>query len=90
MVAWKESFQASSTEGMLFVRFCLKFIACEKAKNMFEVKNNPAENYRFKVDNRNTRARCEICLKLSSGVFIVNFEHISHFALMFLSLILSR
>ena len=89
MVAWKESFQASSTEGMLFVRFCLKFIACEKAKNTFEVKNNPAENYRFKVDNTNTRTRCEICLKLSSSVFI-NFEQISHFALVFLSLTLSR
>ena len=43
----------------------------------------------FKVNNRNTRKRFEICLKLSmitperrhwrhSGVFIVNFDHISH------------
>ena len=43
----------------------------------------------FKVNNRNTRLRCEICLKLTiktpershwhrSGVFIINFEHISH------------
>ena len=24
----------------------------------------PAGNYMFKVNNRNTRARCEICLKL--------------------------
>ena len=38
MVAWKESFQASSTEGMQFVHFCLKFIACEKAKNTFVIK----------------------------------------------------
>ena len=41
----------------------------------------------FKVKNRNTRTRCEICLKLTikiperrhwrhSGTFIVNFEHI--------------
>ena len=41
----------------------------------------------FKVDNRNTRARCEICSKLTTktserrhwrrfGVFTVNFEHI--------------
>ena len=40
----------------------------------------------FKVNNRNTRTRCEICSKLTiktperhhwrrSGVFIVNFEH---------------
>ena len=43
----------------------------------------------LKVNNRNFRARCEICSKLTiktperrqerrSGVFIVNFEHISH------------
>ena len=43
----------------------------------------------FKVNNRSTRARCSICSKLEiktpeqrqwrrSGVFIVNFEHISH------------
>ena len=46
----------------------------------------PAGNYMFKVGNRNTRTRCEICSKLTiktperrrSGVFIVNFEHISH------------
>ena len=40
----------------------------------------------FKVNNRNTRTRCEIYPKLSikipgrhwrrSGIFIVNFEHI--------------
>ena len=49
----------------------------------------PIGNYMFKVKNRNTRTGCEICLKLTiktperlhwrrSGVFIVNFEHISH------------
>ena len=43
----------------------------------------------FKVNNRNTRTRCEICSKLTVktperrqqrrfSVFIVNFEHISH------------
>ena len=48
----------------------------------------PASNYLFKVNNRNTRTRCEICSKLTiktperrqwglSGVFIVSFEHIS-------------
>ena len=34
----------------------------------------------FKVNNRNTTTKCEICSKLTikcSGVFIVNFEHIS-------------
>ena len=43
----------------------------------------PAGNYMFKVNNGNTRTRCEICSKLTiktpgcrSGVFFVNFEHI--------------
>ena len=48
----------------------------------------------FKGNNRNTRTRCEICSKLTiktperrywrrSGVFIVNFEHVSHLLLIF-------
>ena len=52
----------------------------------------------FKVNNRNTRSRFEICSKLTikipeqrrSGISIVNFEHISHLALVFLLLILGR
>ena len=55
----------------------------------------------FKINNRNTRTRREICLKLTitiperrqwrrSGIFIVNFEHILHFALVFLLLTLTR
>ena len=58
-------------------------------------------NYMFKVNNRNTRARCEICSKLTnktqerrhwcrSSFFIVNSEHISNLALVFLLLFLSR
>ena len=58
-------------------------------------------NYMFKVNNRNIRARCEICSKLTiktaerrqwrrSGVSILNFEHISHLVLVFLLLNLSR
>ena len=53
----------------------------------------PAGNYMFKVNNRNTRTRCEICSKLRiktperchwrrSVVFIVNFEQILHLDLM--------
>ena len=56
--------------------------------------------YLPKVNNRNTRTRCEICSKLTiktperrqwrrSGVFIVNFEYISHLALVFLLLTLN-
>ena len=64
-------------------------------------KSFPAGNYMFKVNNRNTRTRCEICSKLTikiperrqwrrSGIFIVNFEHISHLVLVFLLLTLSK
>ena len=56
---------------------------------------HPADIYLFTVNNRNTRARCEIPLKLTIktlerrnlrrfGVFIVNFEHISYLVLVFL------
>ena len=58
-------------------------------------------NYRLKVNNRNTKTRCEICSKFKiktperrhcrrSGVFIVNFEYISHLVLVFLLLTLGR
>ena len=57
--------------------------------------------YTSKVNNRNTGTRCEICLLLTiktsegrqwrrCGVFIVNFDHISHLVLVFLLLTLSR
>ena len=57
---------------------------------------SPAGNCMFKVHNRNTRSGCEICSKLTinhwrrSGIFIVNFEYISHLVLVFLLLTLSR
>ena len=58
-------------------------------------------NYMFKVNKKKNRIRCEICSKLTletpercdscrSGVFIVNFKHISHLVLVFLLLTLSR
>ena len=60
----------------------------------------PTGNYTFKVNNRKTRTRCEICPKVAiktperrrhrSAVFIVNFEHISHLVLVFLLLTLSK
>ena len=57
------------------------------------IRSNPAGNNMFKVNNINTRLRCEIRSKLShwrrSGIFIVNFEHISHFVLVFLLLTLN-
>ena len=51
---------------------------------------NPAGIYLLKVNNRNTRTRCEICSKLAIKIperrqaFIVIFEHISHLVLVFL------
>ena len=61
----------------------------------------PAGNYMFRVNSRNIRTRCKICSKLTikiperchwhrSGIFIVNFEHISHLVIVFLLLTLSR
>ena len=56
---------------------------------------NSAGTYLLKVYSRNTKTRCEKCSKLTmktpdrrSGVFIVNFEHISHLVLVFLLLTL--
>ena len=58
---------------------------------------HPANIYLFKVNDINTRNRCEIYLKLTiktserhhwrrSNVFLVNFEHSSHLFLVFLLL----
>ena len=55
----------------------------------------------FKINNRSAGIRREICSKLTIkiperrnwrrfGIFIVNFEHISHLALVFVLLTLSR
>ena len=60
----------------------------------------PVGIYLLKVNNRNTRTRREICSKLTiktperrhwrrPGVFIVNFEHLSHLVLVFLLLTLN-
>ena len=50
----------------------------------------PAGNCMFKVNNKNTRTRCEICQWGRSVVFIVNSEHISHLVLVFLFSALTR
>ena len=63
--------------------------------------SNPAGNYMFKVNGRNTRTKCEICSELTikiparhqwlrSGTFIAIFQHTSHVVLVFLLLTLSR
>ena len=61
----------------------------------------PASKYVLKVNKINTRKRCEICSKLTikklegrrrclSGMFIVNFEHVSLLFPLFLLLTLNR
>ena len=56
--------------------------------------------YLLKVNNKNTRKKLKICSKLTiktpelrqwprSGVFVENFEHISHLVVMFLLLTLN-
>ena len=61
----------------------------------------PAYIIMFKVNIRSTRTRCEICSNLTvktpgrcllrrSGVFIINFEHISQLVLIFILLTLSK
>ena len=62
----------------------------------------PGGIYLRKVNNRNTRTRCETCSRVTikipewrhwrwrrSGSFIVNFEHISHFVLVFFLFLLT-
>ena len=61
----------------------------------------PANIYFFKVSSINTNKRCKICLKLTikipeqcqsrlSGVFAVNFEHVSRLFLVSLLLTLNK
>ena len=46
-------------------------------------RRNIANIYLIKVIDRNTRKRCETPEPRCSGIFIVNFEHISHLFLVF-------
>ena len=81
-----------------FQKPCLPYSGSDRAAFMYKVRpkgNNTANIYLFKVDNRNTRKRCEIsskltiktterCQKRRSGVFVVNFGCTSHIFLVFL------
>ena len=82
------------------------FTQCdEKVKDSSDITNDikvhPANIYLLKVNNKGTRKRCKICSKLTiktpqicqwlcSGVFVVNFEHISYIFLVFLLLTLNE
>ena len=64
-----------------FTFFLKLLLSQSKYLKFFKQTDISAGNYMFKVNNRNWRR---------SGIFIVNFEHISHFVLVFLLLTLSR
>ena len=70
---------------------------CSNNEHIIRNTQDPAGIYFLKVNNRNTRKRCEICSKLTintaerrywrrSRVFIVNFEHISQLVFQLLNL----
>ena len=84
-----------------------KLICCviltfnELIKSKLYIWHYPTVIYMFKVNNKNTGTRYEVCSRLTiktpeqrpwrrSSVLIVNFEHISHLVLVFLLLTLSR
>ena len=81
-----KTFLKRMVKQFLIIIFFLKYI--------ISMSDIPAGIYLLKVNNRNTRTRCEICSKLTiktpdqhdwrrSGVLIVKFEHISHLAEVF-------
>ena len=86
---------------LTFRRFTRKSKSRLNASLTRDLNACPASNYMFKVNYRNSRARCETCSKLTiktpeqrhwrrSSVFIVDFQHISHLVLVFLLLTLHR
>ena len=93
MITWFNQLQAN-----VLLLFVLKTSRIKKAMFFYVLGRIPAGIYLFKVNNRNARASCKMCSKLTvktpeqrhrycSGVFIVvNSEHNSHLVLVFLSL----
>ena len=55
-------FVMSETKQLTFANWFSNITNREKTHSMGKY---PAGNYMFKVNNRNTRARCEICSKLT-------------------------
>ena len=86
IVPWENEF------GEYKQLFSIKCFRCSSFLGSY-----PASKYMFKVNGRNTEARCEICQKLTiktpesrSVVFIVNFEHGSHLVLVLFFVILDH
>ena len=95
-IFWKWKKKIYYYDNIKYATLCNVVLDNERWKNWF----NPAGFYLLKVNDRNTTKMHEICPKLTiktpeqchwccSGVFIVNFKHISHFVLMFLLLTLN-
>ena len=49
------------------------FVLLEKANNRDVFRALPADNYMFKVKNKNSRTRCEICSELTLDIFHILF-----------------
>ena len=71
-------FRTSHSEKKVRDRLQISFLIVS------EQLTSPANSYLFKVNNRNTRTRCEICSKLTvktperrSSVSIVDFEQVN-------------
>ena len=88
-------------EHQFNIKWLTVLFRMKKTQSINKNKVYPAGIYMFKVNNRSTRTRCDICSKLTiktperrqwrrSGLFIVNFEHISHLVLVLLLLTFSR
>ena len=97
------SFQMQVCLSMYHLGFFKKRLSCSWFFGvLFSFRGSfAAKIYLFKVNNRNIRKRCGKCSKLTmrtpewrhwhcSGVFIVNFGHISHLFLMFLLVTLNN
>ena len=85
---------SNSLQRMIWVSNEIIVMLCEPYKHITIETVLPSKYYLFKVNNRNTKKRYEICSKLaiktsercqwrSFSFFIVNLEHISHLFLMF-------
>ena len=75
-----------------FQVFCQGSVFYKVVFDMVKLNANPANIYLLKVNNRNTRRKCEICSKLTiktPDAFIINFKHISHLFLVFILLTLN-
>ena len=62
-------------------------IHCSDFTSGWENSSSPAGNFRFKVNDRNTKTRCQICTKLTIKT-PDKFEHILYLVLVFLLLTL--